>query len=112
MHATAFLIVLLPILLVIPFVMLPRFRMERRARELLAKNPGAQRTSLYVAFRAGGAGKRAEFDAKIAGMASEGWTFLRACEANPLRTIRSWGGGLTMHFIRTHPSDPAAMAGL
>jgi hypothetical protein len=44
-------------------------------------------------------------DAKIAEMASSGWTFLRAAEASPLRTIRSWGGGLTLHFIRTNDSD-------
>jgi hypothetical protein len=38
-------------------------------------------------------------------MASVGWTFLRAAEASPLRTIRSWGGGLTLHFIRANEPE-------
>ena len=45
--------------------------------------------------------KQREIDAKIAEMQPQGWTFLRAIEASPLRTIRSRGGGLTLHFIRT-----------
>jgi len=36
-------------------------------------------------------------------MAKTGWTFLRASEANPLRTLQSPGGGLTLHFIRSQP---------
>lgn len=44
-------------------------------------------------------------DAKIAEMAMDGWLFLRATAANPLRTIPSWGGGLRLHFIRVHPPE-------
>ena len=40
-----------------------------------------------------------EMDAKIAEMRSSGWTFLRAHEASPWRTIRSWGGGVTLQFL-------------
>jgi len=47
--------------------------------------------------------KRVAMDARIAEMATVGWTFLRASEANPLRTLRSWGGGLHLHFIRARP---------
>ena len=102
MHATSFLIILVPVLFVVPFVLISRRRMEQRARALLAQHPNAERTSIYLAFRSGWTGKRTEMDAKIAEMARAGWTFLRASEANPLRTIRSWGGGLTLHFIRVH----------
>src|SRR5437016_976485 len=83
-------------------VILPRrVRMERRARGLLAQHPGAERISVYLAFRSGWwSGKGREMDAKVADMASAGWTFLRATEASPLRTMRSWGGGVNLHFIR------------
>lgn len=100
------------ILFLIPFagvfvvlVLIPRLRMERRARALLTQNPGAQRTSVYLPFHSTLAdGKRVEMDAKISEMGRAGWTFLRATEANPFRTICSWGGGLKMHFIRRNSS--------
>ena len=77
--------------------------MERRARGILAQHPGAERISVYLAFRSGWwSGKGKEMDAKVAEMARAGWTFLRATEASPPRTIRSWGGGVTLHFIRVH----------
>jgi len=80
-----------------------RVQMRRHARALLAQHPHAERTSVYLAFHSGWwTGKQREMDAKIAEMASAGWIFLRAGEASPLRTIRSWGGGLTLHFIRTN----------
>jgi hypothetical protein len=88
----------------IPFVFrvgVPRFRMARRARALLAEHPGAERTSVYLPLQSTWAShKQQEIDAKITDMKSEGWIFLRAMEANPLRTIFSWGGGLTLQFIR------------
>ena len=90
------------ILLFVFFVVVPRFRMERRARALLAEHPGAEHTSVYLELHSTFAGdKQREIDAKIAEMQPQGWTFLRAMEASPLRTLRSWGGGLTLHFIRT-----------
>jgi hypothetical protein len=91
------------LLLVLAVVVLPRrIRMERHAREILAQNPGAEQTSVYLELHSTfSGGKQREIDAKIAEMQPQGWTFMRAAEASPLRTIRSWGGGLTLHFIRT-----------
>lgn len=105
MHTTSFLIILVPVLLAVPFVLVPRRRMEQRARALLVQHPNAGHTSVYLTFRSGWTGKRTELDAKIAEMARAGWTFLRASEASPLRTIKSWGGGLTLHFIRVHADE-------
>ena len=85
----------------VPLVLIPRLRMERRARALLAQHPGAEQKSVYLELHSTWAwDKRREMDAKIAEMQPQGWTFLRAKMAGPLRTIRSWGGGLTLHFIR------------
>jgi len=94
------------LLLVVGLVLPRRIRMERRARALLAQHKDAERLSFYLEFRSGfKGGKEWEMDAKIAEMAREGWLFLRATAANPLRTIRSWGGGLHLHFIRVHPPE-------
>jgi hypothetical protein len=89
------------------FVAVPRFRMERRARVLLSKHAGADRTSVYLPLHSTWAWeKQREIDARVAEMQSEGWIFLRGMEANPLRTICSWGGGLTLQFIREiHPLE-------
>jgi hypothetical protein len=96
------LLMLVPVfLLFVLVVLIPRFRMERRARALLAQYPDAVRTSVYLPFQsAWHSRKRKQIDAKISEMKADGWIFLRATEVNPLRTIRSWGGGLTLHFIR------------
>jgi hypothetical protein len=93
---------LLPALFVVCLVVLvPRIRMERRAHVLLARFPDAERTSVYLPLRSGWAGgKRKEMEAKISEMNDAGWTFLRATEASPWRTLCSWGGGLNLHFIR------------
>jgi len=95
------------LVLFVGVVIIPRrVRMERTARALLALHPMAEQTSIYLAFRSGWwSGKGREMDAKIAEMATAGWTFLRAIEASPRRTIRSWGGGVTLHFIRAHPDE-------
>lgn len=102
-HFTLILLCAIPaILLFVFFVAVPRFRMERRARALLAQYPGAEQTSVYLELHSIYAdGKQREIDAKIAEMQTQGWTFLRVREASPLRAIRSWGGSLTLHFIRT-----------
>jgi hypothetical protein len=92
----------IPAILLFVFAVVPRFRMERRARALLAQHPEAGQTSVYLELHSTFAwDKQREIDAKIAEMQPQGWTFLRAMEASPLRTMRSWGGGLTLHFIRT-----------
>ncbi len=79
--------------------------MERRARDLLAQHPDAEQTSVYLQFRSvRWSEKKKDHNAMVAEMAAKGWTFLRAIEA-PLRTTSiTWAGGVTMHFIRFHPS--------
>ena len=101
-YITVILLCAIPALFVfVIFVVVPRFRMERRAHALLAEHPSAEQTSVYLELHSAFArGKQREIDAKIAEMQSQGWTFLRAMEASPLRTLRSQGGGLTLHFIR------------
>ncbi len=95
----------LTILVLLAIILPTRLRMARRARALLAEHPHTEQTSIYLAFRVARPGaKRLAMDARIAEMATAGWTFLRASEANPLRTLRSWGGGLHLHFIRAHPA--------
>ena len=97
-----YILFLLPFVMLVPFVLIPRMKMERRARALLSEYPRAERKSVYLAFHSGwAAGKGREMDAKIAELRDGGWTYLRATEASPLRTFRSWGGGVTLHFIRT-----------
>lgn len=94
-------VVVIAVIVLIPMLIIPRFRTERRAKGLLARYPGAEQTSVYLELhRAFGREKRREIDARIAEMQSRGWTFLRGSEASPLRTLRSWGGGLNLHFIR------------
>ena len=101
-YITIILLCAVPAFLLFVFVIVPRFRMERRARALLARHPGAEQTSVYLELHSTfSGGKQREIDAKIAEMQPQGWTFLRAMEASPLRTMFSWGGGLTLHFIRT-----------
>ncbi len=79
-----------------------RFRMERRARALLGQHPRAEQTSVWLQFYSAFPWeKQREMDAKIAEMHQQGWTFLRASSGSFLRAMRSWGGALTLHFIRT-----------
>jgi len=89
------------ILLLVFAVGIPRYRTRQRVRALLAQHPGAEQTSVYLELHSTfPGGKQREIDAKIAEMQPQGWTFLRARAASPLRTMSSWGGGLTLHFIR------------
>lgn len=107
LFATVLYVIVLALMMVLP----RRIQMERRAGALLAQHPDAERTSVYLAFRSGWrTAKQRDMDARIAEMASAGWTFLRAAEASPLRTMRSWGGGLTLHFIRNNGSETRQVA--
>jgi len=83
-------------------VILPRrIRMERRARKLLAEHPGAEQTSVYLQFDSvKWSEKRKAHETMVADMATKGWTFLKASEANLKRTSVTWAGGVNMHFIR------------
>lgn len=77
------------------------FRMERQARVILGQHPGAEQTSVYLQLYSPFPwDKQREMDAKIAEMQRQGWTFFRASSGSFFRAIRSWGGGLTLHFIR------------
>ncbi len=99
-------------IIIIPFVVgmtlaltlfgIRRFRMERQARALLIQHPGAEQTSVYLQLDSPFPwDKQREMAAKIAEMQTQGWTFLRASSASFFRAMRSWGGALTLHFIRT-----------
>jgi hypothetical protein len=99
-------IIVIPFFIGVAFVLVAfgirRSRMERKAHALLAQHPGAEQTSVYLQLYSPFPWeKQREMDAKIAEMQTQGWSFLRARAASPLRTFRSWGGGLTLHFIRT-----------
>ena len=102
-YITILLLCATPLFLLFVFiVIIPRIRMERRARALLTQYPDAEQSSVYLELHSTFAGgKRREIDTKIAEMQPQGWTFLRAAEASLSKTSRSWGGGLTLHFIRT-----------
>jgi hypothetical protein len=101
---TIYLIMLTPILaLVVALVaVIPRrIRMARRAQVLLAQMPHHELKTVYLAFASGWyRGKGKEMEAKIIEEEKSGWTFLKAREANPLKTIRTWGGGVNLDFIR------------
>ena len=81
-----------------------RIRMELRARTLRQLHPQAESERIYLPLiSAFPATKRKAIEAKIAEMHKLGWTFVRMSEANPLRTLLSWGGGVNIHFIRVPP---------
>ena len=46
-------------------------------------------------------GKQQEIDGKVAEMTTAGWSLLGTVEASPLLTLRSWGGGVTLQFVRS-----------
>lgn len=97
----------MPLAIVLIVVFPPRLRAKRRARALLVQHPGAERTAIYVAFASAWPGaKRQQIDDQIKEMSRRGWTFLPASEANPLRTLCSWGGGVNVHFIRVDGQEP------
>lgn len=89
------------VLMVIIRLVMPRIKMLRRAKALLKKMPNHENTSIYLQFSSAFPHrKKREMDAKITEMAKDGWVFLKAGEAKPLKTLRSWGGGLNLYFIR------------
>ena len=85
----------------VPSIIIPRFNMKHHADDLLKEMPIHERTTIYLAFSdIFPSGKKRAIDAKVSEMKDDEWTLLKMGEANPLRTLRSWGGGLNMHFIR------------
>jgi hypothetical protein len=92
---------LLFILFMLVHVIPLRMRMVRRAKKLLAQMPHHELKTVYLAFASGFCwGKGKEMAAKIIEEKNGGWTFLKAGEANLLKTSCSWGGGINLHFIR------------
>ena len=104
-------LLVVPAVIALGIVLRERILKERRARSLLAKFPDAERKSIYLPFRSAWPSvKRQEMDSRIAEMERAGWMFLRGAEASPLRTLRSWGGGMTLHFLRrTEPESRRAV---
>ena len=84
------------------FILPLRLRMKRRAGALIAQNPVAERTSVFLELHSLFIWSRQrEVDAKIAEVKREGWTFLESMESIPYFLIPSRPSGLTLHFIRT-----------
>ena len=77
------LLVLTPMLIFgVFYVLVPRVRLARKAREILAQYPDAERTSVYIQFQSvTWKHKREVVETKIAEMKAVGWTFLRGTEA-------------------------------
>lgn len=89
------------LVLLVPLVIIPRIRMERRAKGLLAEMPQHERKTVYLAFSSAWyRGKGKEMATRIAEEENGGWIFLKASEANPLKTLFAWGGGINLEFIR------------
>ena len=99
-------IYLVPLFVGIALVLIPtgirRSRMERQARALLSQYPGAEQTSVYLQLYSPFPwDKQREMDTKKAEMQQQGWTFLRVGSPSWSDAMRSWGGALTLYFIRT-----------
>jgi hypothetical protein len=91
------------------WVFLPRIRMERKAKELLAKMPEHDSKIIYLNFTSAlPNAKRAAMNSKISEIEQAGWTFLKASEAGLHKTSFSSGGGLNLHFIRELTKSSAA----
>ena len=88
------------------FIGIPRIKMELRAKRILSQMPNHEITSSLVIFHsASPSQKRVVINEKIAEMESNGWLFLKSAEANPLKTILYWGGGLKLYFIKNKRND-------
>jgi hypothetical protein len=93
----SFLLFLVPLAVMLP----ERLRMAQRAKALLAQMPQHEQRTVYLAFASvWPSRKQKEINAKIHEEAKDGWTYLKANEASPLKTIRTWGGGVNLYFIR------------
>ena len=75
--------------------------MERRARRVLRTMSDYEEITECLRLDSPWPkAKQKAMERKIEEMANAGWVFLKACEANPLQTICSLGGILTLHFVR------------
>jgi hypothetical protein len=73
--------------------------MLRRADEVLAGMGPVEEAEVYVSFRSISE-RAAAIEEKKAEMVQKGWTYLRLKEAPVHQTIKSWGGGLMLQFVR------------
>ncbi len=72
-----------------------------RAESLMDDPAGfVEQQELLHFRRASPWGKQRELDALVVQREAEGWLYWKITAANPLRTIGSWGGGVTVHFVR------------
>ena len=89
------------LILALVLVLIPRLRMQKRAAEIVHAMSDPEETSCYLRFTSTRPRlKKQEIEDKISEMTKQGWVFLKLSEANPLKTIFAWGGGLQMHFVR------------
>ena len=53
-------------------------------------------------------GKQCEMARRITEVEAAGWTYLKASAVSPLRSIRSLGGALNLHFVRAKADGNSA----
>ena len=88
------------------WVMTARAKMHARADAILAVMAGPEERVELLLFRSSFApGKGREQDARVREVEMDGWTFLKATMAPFSKTIRSWGGGVNLHFVRERQAD-------
>src|ERR1044072_9110801 len=76
-----------------------RRAMVWRASDLLATMGEFDKTEVYLSFPSV-SGRTALIEEKKDEMARQGWTYLRLKEAPVRQSMRTWGGGLIMQFVR------------
>ncbi len=83
-------------------VVLPYWNVESRAKRFRNQYPIHERRIEYVRFDSvKRAAQKEAVRRKIDQLEAAGWVSLGVTPANPLVTIRSWGGGVNVHFIRS-----------
>ena len=88
------------------WVMAARARMLARADAILAMMDNPEERVELLLFQSGFApGKGREQEARVHEVEKDGWTFLKATAAPFGKTIRSWGGGVNLHFVRERQPD-------
>jgi hypothetical protein len=77
-----------------------RAKMRERAAQLEAENTFTERTTLYLPLKGTlNSTKQKQIDEKISEMAEQEWIYLRGSYAG-LKTMKSWGGGIDLHFAK------------
>lgn len=82
------------------WIAVPLTKMRERAAQLEAENTFTERTTLYLPLKGTlSSTKQKQIDEKISEMAEQGWIYLKGSYAG-LKTIKSWGGGIDLHFAK------------